>query len=192
MKAEDVIGKTSTEIKLLRSDERTEGVKEIMEQGGSVSGMEMKLRIGTGEEKDFITSIEIIEIDHEKCFLAAFVDISERKKLEDDLEKKAEDLVSANRELESFSYSVSHDLRAPLRAITGYSNIILEDYGEKLDAEAKDYLNTIVKNTHRMGQLIDDILAFSRLSRKDVAKFSLDMNAIFSDTFNYLMESQPP
>ena len=85
MKAEDVIGKTSTEIKLLRSDERTEGVKEIMEQGGSVSGMEMKLRIGTGEEKDFITSIEIIEIDHEKCFLAAFVDISERKKLEQDI-----------------------------------------------------------------------------------------------------------
>ncbi|SKC87100.1 PAS domain S-box protein [Ohtaekwangia koreensis] len=79
-------------------------------------------------------------------------------------------LEAANQELESFSYSVSHDLRAPLRAVSGYTNILEESYSKDLDEEAKTVFKTIQKNVKKMGQLIDDLLDFSRLGRKEVPK----------------------
>jgi light-regulated signal transduction histidine kinase (bacteriophytochrome) len=84
-------------------------------------------------------------------------------------------LEAANQELESFSYSVSHDLRAPLRAVSGYTNILEETYIQNLDDEARTIFNTIQKNVKKMGQLIDDLLDFSRLGRKEVPKLSVNM-----------------
>lgn len=100
-------------------------------------------------------------------------------------------LVHANEELEAFSYSVSHDLRAPLRAIAGFSNIMLEDYYDKLDAEGQKTLNTIVNNALRMGNLIDDILSFSKLSRAEKINTSLDMKSIFKNVFDEMMRQEP-
>ncbi|MCW3127458.1 MAG: Phytochrome, two-component sensor histidine kinase [Bacteroidetes bacterium] len=95
--------------------------------------------------------------------------------LEDRVSKRTEQLELANKELEAFSYSVSHDLRAPVRAINGFAQILMEDYGSKLDAEATRITGTILKNAKKMGQLIDDLLAFSHLGRQDLAKRNVSM-----------------
>jgi PAS domain S-box-containing protein len=102
-------------------------------------------------------------------------DITERKKIEAVLKKHLSELEFANKELESFSYSVSHDLRAPLRAIDGYARMILKKQGDKFDEDTLRKFNEIRLNARRMGQLIDDLLAFSRLSRKDVSTSELNM-----------------
>jgi light-regulated signal transduction histidine kinase (bacteriophytochrome) len=100
------------------------------------------------------------------------------RKLNADLERRVldrtEQLEAANKELESFSYSVSHDLRAPLRAIDGFSRIVLEDFAGPLTEECKGYLKLIRDNTRQMGQLVDDLLAFSRLGRLGLAKQTID------------------
>jgi len=88
------------------------------------------------------------------------------------------ELQEANRELESFSYTVAHDLRAPLRAIDGFSRIVEEDYGTTLDAEGRRLLGVVRANTQRMGQLIDDLLAFSRVGRKPMESDAIDMNSL--------------
>lgn len=98
--------------------------------------------------------------------------------LEQTIQKRTHDLEEINKEMEAFSYSVSHDLRAPLRSINGYSKILLEDYGDKLESQGIRTLNTIIRNALRMGQLIDDLLHFSKLGKQSVRKMKLDMDAI--------------
>jgi signal transduction histidine kinase len=98
--------------------------------------------------------------------------------LEAQVAQRTKALEATNAELESFSYSVSHDLRAPLRAIHGFARILLEDHNAKLDPEAQRLLGVIDQNTRRMGQLIDDLLAFSRLGRTDLATGPVDMKAL--------------
>lgn len=108
-----------------------------------------------------------------------------------DLERRVEErtvqLEAANKELESFSYSVSHDLRSPLRAIDGFSRILLEDYNDKLDDEGKRLLNVVRDNTSRMAQLIDDILKFSRAGRLEINFSRIDMEKLAHTVFDELM-----
>jgi len=102
----------------------------------------------------------------------------EIRKLDEELKQHVRNLEAANAELEAFSYSVSHDLRAPLRAIDGFSRIMLEDYSAKLDAEAGRLLNVIRTNTQKMGHLIDDLLSFSRIGRQKIKRGGVDMQAL--------------
>jgi PAS domain S-box-containing protein len=120
-----------------------------------------------------------------RFLLAISVDITERKlaeqaihELNSALHAKAEQLTTTNRELESFSYSVSHDLRAPLRAIDGFALMLEEDHAPHLDAEARRYLSVIRDNSRRMGELIDDLLSFSRLGRLPVAAQEIDIESL--------------
>jgi PAS domain S-box-containing protein len=129
-----------------------------------------------------------IEIDGEVVgAVVAFHDITERKHAEDEIRRlnaeleqrvieRTAQLEATNRELETFSYSVSHDLRAPLRSIDGFSQALLEDYAERLDSEGKDYLQRIRGATQRMAELIDALLGLSRVMRTELQRDTLDLS----------------
>lgn len=110
------------------------------------------------------------------------IDITKRKMLEADIEKN-------RKELEAFSYSVSHDLRAPLRGIDGWSLALLEDYGNVLDEKAHQYLSRVRSETQRMGQLIDDLLQLSRVSRIDLNWSLVDFTALAYQAYNRINEA---
>ena len=111
------------------------------------------------------------------------------KKLNQDLRRHVIQLEVTNKELESFSYSVSHDLRAPLRAINGYSSILKEELGEDASEETIRILDTIQKNATKMGVLIEDLLAFSRLGRKEIVKSDCNMNSIVKSVLEEINSS---
>jgi signal transduction histidine kinase len=106
--------------------------------------------------------------------------------LEATVRKRTEALEAANQELESFSYSVSHDLRAPLRAVDGYARMLEEDYAARLDDEGRRLLAVVRQSSVRMGRLIDDLLAFSRLGRQQLAKQLVDMTELARDVVTEL------
>ena len=112
--------------------------------------------------------------------------LAEQRRLAEDLERRVRERTA---DLESFSYSVSHDLRAPLRAIDGFSKMLMEDQAPSLDAEGLRRLNIIGDNARRMGQLIDDLLKFSRTGRTEMKTQVVDMNALARET---LRETVPP
>lgn len=111
--------------------------------------------------------------------IASLIRIEEQ--MDGALRKYSAQLEASNKELESFSYSVSHDLRVPLRAVDGFSRLLLEEYQDKLDAEGKRLLNVVRDNTKRMAQLIDDILAFSRTGRLEITRSEVDMEDLVRD-----------
>lgn len=114
----------------------------------------------------------------------------EIRKLNEDLQRKSSDLQEANKELEAFSYSVSHDLRAPLRAIDGFSRILLEKQASQLSPENQRYLRLTRDNAQQMGQLIDDLLTFSRLSRQPLKKQPLAPAEIIRQVLDDLRHEQ--
>ena len=165
-------------------------VKRFIHKNGSVVWVDLSSSIRRNQQ-------------HQPLYLmSAVVDITERKQAEDEvhqlnaeLEQRVEartaQLEAANKELEAFSYSISHDLRAPLRAMDGFSRILLEDYGPQLDAEAQRFLKIVCDNAQQMGHLIDDLLAFSRLSRQPVNKQLVDMNELVSRVVDDVRGDQP-
>jgi len=118
-------------------------------------------------------------------------DITERRLAQEALENRSKQLEDANRELEDFSYTISHDLRAPLRAIDGYSRMILRKHADKLDEDALEKFNVIRENTLMMGQLIEDLLAFSRLGRAQLSKAPLDIEQMLRETWEELIVLNP-
>ena len=120
---------------------------------------------------------------------------TERKRAEEEIRRlnaeleqrvieRTSQLEAANRELEAFAYSVSHDLRAPLRAIDGFSRFVLEDYAEKLDDEGKRLLNVIRTNTQKMDELITDLLGLSRVGRTEMKLSRIDMTTLVKSMYN--------
>jgi signal transduction histidine kinase len=111
--------------------------------------------------------------------------------LELQVQVRTEELETANKELEAFSYSVSHDLRAPLRAVSGYAMILKEDYEDTFDAEARRITGNILSNVKMMGRLIDDLIAFSRLGKREVTRRNIDMKALAESCVTELLAIWP-
>ncbi len=123
--------------------------------------------------------------------MSQVLDLTERRKMDMELQERTHQLENANKELEGFSYSVSHDLRAPLRAIDGYAKMILKQQGDKFDERTKHQFDVIRNNAKMMGQLIDDLLTFSRLGRESLSISQLDMEYLTRDAWEVLKAINP-
>jgi PAS domain S-box-containing protein len=129
--------------------------------------------------------IPVYDQDGAPAFLLGISEDITEKKIQEDINKQL------NKELEAFTYTVSHDLRAPLRAINGYANMFEEDYGSTLDAEGKRLLDVIRYNAEKMATLIDDLLAFSRLGRKELDRSFENMNELVEGVVREINKSNP-
>ncbi|HKT70994.1 MAG TPA: PAS domain S-box protein, partial [Terriglobales bacterium] len=122
---------------------------------------------------------------------AAARDVTERKRLEESLRQRTLELENSVAELEAFSYSVSHDLRAPLRSIDGFSQILLEDYCDKVDQEGQDSLRRIRNASQNMAQLIDALLQLSRVMRSELRRESVDLSVLALSTAAMIQKADP-
>lgn len=157
-------------------------------QAREAVAMEQVQRTGIGApfEKEYLCSdgarlpVEVGLVLHEGAdTVVGFVlDRTEQKAAEEQLKRYSAALEEANRELESFSYSVAHDLRAPLRSIDGFSQALLEDHADTLDEEGRKYLGFVRESAQHMAQLIDDLLALSRVTRSELHRESVDLSAL--------------
>lgn len=116
--------------------------------------------------------------------------LKSRTLAEEKLKQAKQETAKVNSELESFTYSVSHDLRAPLRSINGYAEVLKEDYGDKIDEEGNRTIDIISKNAKRMGQLIDDLLGFARLGRQELRKSKINMDDLVKSVLTELLDQQ--
>jgi PAS domain S-box-containing protein len=144
-----------------------------------------------GTEFPVEISLSPIETEEGMLVMSAIRDITDRKRAEDSVRKLNAELEAANKELESFSYSVSHDLRAPLRSIDGFSRTLVEDYTDKLDERGKDYLQRVRAASQRMGGLIDDLLELARLTRSEMQRTEVDVSALARLIVTDLQQSLP-
>ena len=160
-------------------------------------------------EKDYDPEFRVVHADGTIHFIKAYAlvqrnaqgepqsmiginfDITDRKQAEIKLLQTTAQLEASNRELEAFAYSVSHDLRSPLRAIDGFSKALLEDYGDQFDEEGKDYFDRIRHNVNRMGMLIDDLLRLSRVSRSEMRYGPVDLSALVQEQMGELQALDP-
>ena len=197
--AEKYVGKSETD--LLGKDDYflfpPDIAKSVIEEDrkvieeGAVRTNEDKIPVASGENVMFLTTRGPL-LDSNGKLIGLFGisrDISEQKQAEDQIHKlnseleqrvseRTMQLKEANQEMESFAYSVSHDLRAPLRSIDGFSLALLEDCGDKLNDEGKDYLRRVRAATQKMAQLIDDILKLSRVTRAELTSETVNLSAL--------------
>ncbi len=172
---EQGIGKPAKDF-YLDTQERDRFLKRLLRET-TIVDQELRLRAADGTPFWAQISATIIEFEGEPAIFSSINDISARKQAEDEVRQlntvleqrvveRTAQLQIINKELESFAYSVSHDLKAPLRGIDGYSRLLLEDHAAQLDAEGNIFLGNIRRGAKQMGQLIEDLLAYSRIERR--------------------------
>jgi len=188
-RADEVIGKTSLEINLWANSEDRKGLAKMLAETGEVVDYEAEFRVKDGSIRTCLMSAALLDIDDEKCILSVTRDITEKRQTEMELDnyrqnleiivnKRTEELQFTNKELEAFSYSVSHDLRAPLRSIYEFSKNLLEDSGQLLEETGLDKLNRIIINADKMSNLIDDLLKLSKVGRAQTTMQRVNMSKL--------------
>ena len=182
----------------MKGDSQIENLKGLKKDLASV--YETSHRTKDGRFRDVRVSTMLINIRGKDYMSSIWSDITERKGVQEELHKmnaelelrvkqRTLEIENANKELDSFSYSVSHDLRAPLRGIDGWSLALLQDYNHALDEQGRVYLTRVRGEAQRMGNLIDDLLKLSRLNRSGMTKENIDISAIAQTIADRLLES---
>lgn len=187
---EELLGRTSAELGLVDATARGK-ILEAIRTHGFAHNVEIQMRTKSNQVAEVLTSIEQIELGGQPTLLSVNFDITDRKRAEVELQKAKLELEAANRELESFSYSVSHDLRSPLRGIDGYSQALLEDYADQLPADAQHYLQRVRSSAQRMATLIDDLLKLAQVTRAQINYAPINLTQLAEDILSELQRTHP-
>jgi PAS domain S-box-containing protein len=196
-RSDQLIGRTTGELSLVARPSNIELVSEI-ERTGGLDGIEVELVNRAGPAVFALASTEMMTLRDKVHRLSVFTDITARKRAEASLRElnselerrvveRTQALQSSNRDLEMFSYSVSHDLRAPLRAMVSFSQILLDDFASDLPAEARQLLARIAASGGRLRDLIEDLLAFARLSSNELVRSQVELDPLVHSVLDELI-----
>ena len=199
---EQIIGHTALELGIWPSLEDRQRWTGAVQKEHRIRNYEARLNFKSGPPHTVLLSVEEIMLAGEHCMVSMVFDITHRleaeqqiRRLNADLERRVQErtaeLTAANRELESFAYSISHDLRAPLRSIDGFSHLLAEEYAPQLDGNGRSYLERVRRAAQRMGKLIDDILELSRVTRQSMHKSQVDLSRLAREILDELAQATP-
>jgi PAS domain S-box-containing protein len=188
---QELEGKRIWEIGFFKDAEASRQAFQVLQDKGYIRYEDLPLesRDRKPMQVEFVSNLYAINGD--SVIQCNIRDITDRKRAEEESKRYASELEAVNKELESFSYSVSHDLRAPLRALDGFSEMVIQDYGDKLDETGKDYLNRIRKASQTMSRLIDDLLKLSRIARIEMHEDKVNLSEIALTIVEELKANQP-
>jgi PAS domain S-box-containing protein len=163
----------------------------VIRNGSNESELPLQRKDGSRLYAHLSLSLLRDEQGKPKGIVGISTDVSERRAKDERLQQVMQQLQATNEELEAFSYSVSHDLRAPLRAVDGFSQALLEDYGDRLDDMGRDFLNRVRNGAQHMATLIDDMLQLSRVSRRDLQRETVDITQLALGIVDTLRAHEP-
>lgn len=189
----DMLGKTDHDFLSKDDADKLTALKRQVLNDGKPVQVETSLHSQTGELQWFDGTYvpRLGEDGRIDGLIGYFRNVTERKKSEAEIQRRTAELHAANKELEAFSYSVSHDLRAPLRSIDGFAKMLEEDYAARVDDEGRDALRRVRAAAQRMGELIDDLLKLSRLTRSDMNVELVDLSALARPIADELKAREP-
>ena len=190
---QDMLGKTDRDFLSAEDAGKLEAVKRRVLEDGKPVQVQTFLSARSGDLQWFEGTYvpRLGENGQPDGLIGYFRNVTERKKTEAEIQRRTAELDAANKELEAFSYSVSHDLRGPLRSIDGFAKILEEDYAAQLDDEGRDALQRVRAAAQRMDQLIDDLLKLSRLVRSDMNAEAVDLSALARSVADELRAREP-